>query len=114
MKLVFYSVFILGCFLLGNQIGQACQVCYGEAQSPMIDGARMGMWLLLGLVIIMQGAFVAFFIHLRNAAKKNKSTELIPDPARRQSSLNVSPNLADPGLLGSTRAHYLNGNAKAY
>ena len=51
-------------WFLGDQTAEACTVCYGEAQGPMIDAARAGVWLLFGLVGGVQAAFVAFFVHL--------------------------------------------------
>ena len=42
----------------------ACSICFGEAQGPMIEGARMGVWLLFGLTLLVQGAFAAFFVVL--------------------------------------------------
>ena len=34
----------------------------------MIDAARLGMWLLLGVTLAIQGGFVAFFLYLRRQA----------------------------------------------
>lgn len=51
-------------WFLGQQTAEACTTCYGEAQGPMIDGARAGVWLLFGLVGGVQAAFAAFFVHL--------------------------------------------------
>jgi hypothetical protein len=47
----------------------ACSVCYGEADGPMIDAARLGVWLLFGLVLAVQAAFVLFFLHLRRRSR---------------------------------------------
>ncbi len=55
---------VLLVWFLGQQTAEACTVCYGEAQGPMIDAARAGVWLLFGLVGSVQAAFVAFFVHL--------------------------------------------------
>jgi hypothetical protein len=35
----------------------------------MIDAARLGVWLLFGLVLAVQAAFVLFFLHLRRRAR---------------------------------------------
>ncbi len=47
----------------------ACTACLGQADGPMVDAARLGIWLLLGITACIQGAFVAFFLHLRKHAK---------------------------------------------
>ena len=49
----------------------ACSVCYGQADSPMIDAAQMGTWLLLGVVLAVQMAFAAFFLYLRRQAARH-------------------------------------------
>jgi hypothetical protein len=54
----------------------ACPVCYGNAEGQMIDAARLGMFLLLGIVVLMQGAFGAFFLYLRRQARRAESAAL--------------------------------------
>ena len=56
------------------RVAHACSVCYGEAQGPMIDAARLGVWLLFGLVLSMQLAFGLFFVQLRRRAKAHQQT----------------------------------------
>ena len=36
----------------------------------MIDAARAGVWFLLGAVLVMQAAFVLFFLYLRRRARR--------------------------------------------
>jgi hypothetical protein len=48
----------------------ACPSCYGAAEGPLIDAARVGMWLLLGVTLAIQGAFAAFFLYLRKKARE--------------------------------------------
>jgi len=55
---------VLLVWLLGQPAADACTVCYGQAEGPMIDAARGGVWLLFGLVGSMQISFVAFFVYL--------------------------------------------------
>ncbi len=55
---------VLLVWFLGQQTADACTTCYGDAQGPMIDAARAGVWLLFGLVGSLQAAFAAFFVHL--------------------------------------------------
>jgi len=42
----------------------------------MIDGANFGVLMLLTITLMVQGAFVAFFIYLRNRAKRIADIEL--------------------------------------
>ncbi|MHC4815789.1 MAG: hypothetical protein ACYTFN_22180 [Planctomycetota bacterium] len=62
---------------------EACGVCFGEAEGPMIDGARMGVFMLFGLTILVQGAFGAFFITLYRRSKgtaRNEANEKVSRP----------------------------------
>ena len=55
----------------------ACSQCYGaNVDSPLVDGAKIGVWLLLGVTLCVQGGFAAFFIQLRRRAKRAHSAEL--------------------------------------
>jgi uncharacterized membrane protein len=47
----------------------ACSVCYGEAEGPMMDAAKLGVWLLYGLVLAVQLALLTFFLHLRRRSR---------------------------------------------
>jgi len=59
-----------------QQPADACTVCYGEAEGPMIDAARAGVWLLFGLVAAVQVGFVAFFVYLWRRARLMEPTQL--------------------------------------
>ena len=48
----------------------ACPSCFGQAQGPLIDAARVGIWLLLAVTLCLQGAFAAFFLYLRRRAAR--------------------------------------------
>jgi hypothetical protein len=48
----------------------ACSTCYGDAEGPMIDAARVGTLLMLGVVFFLQIAFAAFFFYLRRRARR--------------------------------------------
>ncbi len=50
--------------------GWACPMCFGQADGPMADATRLGLWLLLGVTLCLQGAFVAFFLYLRRQAAR--------------------------------------------
>jgi hypothetical protein len=64
--------------------GYACNTCYGDASGPMIDGARLGIWLLLGVTLLVQGAFVAFFLYLRRQARRVADAQIDAEWSRLQ------------------------------
>jgi amino acid transporter len=55
--------------LSGGEV-PACSVCYGQAEGPMVDAARLGVWLLFGLTAAVQIAFAAFFVRLWRGARR--------------------------------------------
>ena len=70
-------------WMLGTRSAGACSVCYGQADDPMIDGARIGVFLLFGLVFLVQIAFVMFFLYLRRRAREAGNPLVSPWPAER-------------------------------
>lgn len=54
----------------------ACPLCFGAQETPLIDGAKLGVLVMLGVLFAVQGAFVAFFLYLRKQAKQNADIEL--------------------------------------
>ena len=54
----------------------ACPVCFGALETSMIDGAKLGVLVLLAITLAVQGAFLAFFLYLRRHAKRNAEVEL--------------------------------------
>ena len=70
---------------------QACQACFGaNVDSPLVDGAKIGVFLLLGVTLAVQGGFVAFFLYLRRRAKRLQAAELASEWADLQRSLPTS------------------------
>ena len=62
----------------------ACPVCFGAAEGSMIDGAKLGVVVMLGVLFAVQGGFVAFFLHLRRRAKRIAEVELDTEWAELQ------------------------------
>lgn len=56
----------------------ACEVCFGRAAAtaPMVSSVRLGVFLLLGVTLVMLGAFGAFFVYLRNRARQAESAAI--------------------------------------
>jgi hypothetical protein len=64
--------------LLGATPAAACSVCYGAADggSPLISGARLGVFLLLGVTAAVLGGFARFFFYLRNRARQAEVAQI--------------------------------------
>ena len=54
----------------------ACPVCFGAEEGHLIDGTRLGMLVLLGVTLSVQGAFAGFFFYLRKRAKRIADIDL--------------------------------------
>ena len=65
----------------------ACPVCWGEANSPMVDGAKAGVAVLLGIVVCL---LIAIALIARSWARRARSLDA-------QGSL--SPTLRSPAAL---------------
>jgi MFS-type transporter involved in bile tolerance (Atg22 family) len=60
----------------GSSTLLACPVCFGAEETPMIDGAKLGIIVMLAITFAVQGGFLAFFLYLRKRAKRNADVEL--------------------------------------
>jgi hypothetical protein len=54
----------------------ACPVCFGAEETSMIDGTKLGVAVMLGITLAVQGGFVGFFFYLRKRAKRIAEIEL--------------------------------------
>ena len=54
----------------------ACTMCFGAEETSMIDGARLGVLVMLAVLFAVQGGFVGFFLYLRKRAKRIADIEL--------------------------------------
>jgi len=70
--------------LIGAPPARACPTRYRDAEGPMIDAARLGMWLLLGVTFAIQGGFIAFFLYLRRQARRAQHQALDDEWSRLQ------------------------------
>jgi heme/copper-type cytochrome/quinol oxidase subunit 2 len=70
--LILAAVMVIG----GSSSAFACPVCFGAEESHMIDGTKLGILVLLGITVVVQGAFVGFFVYLRNRARHIADIEL--------------------------------------
>jgi hypothetical protein len=54
----------------------ACPVCFGAEETSLIDATKLGILVLLAVTLAVQGAFVAFFLYLRQRAKRIADIDL--------------------------------------
>lgn len=54
----------------------ACPMCFGAEETPLIDGAKLGVLVMLGITLAVQGGFLGFFLYLRRRAKRMADVEL--------------------------------------
>ena len=64
----------------------ACPVCFGDTDSQMAQGSNNAVLFLLGVVFVVQVAFVALFVNLRRRARllreRREQFQLIEGGAR--------------------------------
>jgi hypothetical protein len=60
----------------GSSSVLACPVCFGAEETSMIDGAKLGVLVLLAVTLGVQGGFVGFFFYLRKRAKRIADIDL--------------------------------------
>ena len=72
------QVFVTAAAVLvgGSSSVFACPVCFGAEESSMLDGTKLGILVLLAVTLVVQGAFVGFFLYLRKHAKRVADVEL--------------------------------------
>jgi hypothetical protein len=63
-------------FLGGGSTLLACPVCFGAEETSMIDGAKLGVLVMLAVLFVVQAGFVGFFLYLRRRAKRIADIEL--------------------------------------
>ena len=63
----------------GSSSVLACPVCFGAfdaKDSSMVDGTKLGSLALLAITLAVQGAFLGFFLYLRQHAKRIADIDL--------------------------------------
>ena len=56
--------------ILSPTMANACPVCFGDPNSPLVKGANNGVWVLLGIIALVQIGFVALFISFWKRARQ--------------------------------------------
>jgi heme/copper-type cytochrome/quinol oxidase subunit 2 len=60
----------------GSSSVLACPMCFGAEETSMVDGAKLGVLVMLAITLVVQGGFVGFFLYLRKRAKRIADIEL--------------------------------------
>jgi hypothetical protein len=58
--------------IVSTEPAGACAVCYGAEDSAMTAGMNNAILMLLGVVVVVQGSFVALFLSLRQRARRTR------------------------------------------
>lgn len=62
--------------IAGSSSVFACPQCFGAEEASLVDGTKLGILVLLGITVAVQGAFGAFFLYLRRRAKRIAESDL--------------------------------------
>ncbi len=81
------AVFVV---IAGGSSVFACPACFGAEETSMIDGAKLGVLVMLAITLAVQGGFVGFFIYLRRRAKYIADVELDTEWSELQKSPKTS------------------------
>ena len=76
--------------VIGGATVLACPVCFGAEETSMIDGAKLGVLVLLAITLVVQGSFAAFFLYLRRRAKRIADADLDDEWSELQKSPRTS------------------------
>jgi hypothetical protein len=63
----------------GSSSVLACPVCFGAfhaEETSLVDGTKLGILALLAVTLAVQGAFLGFFLYLRQRAKRIADLDL--------------------------------------
>jgi hypothetical protein len=73
---------------LGAAPALACSTCYGavDSGSPLVSGARLGVFLLIAVTAAVLGGFARFFFYLRNRARQTEIDQITSEWAQFQRS----------------------------
>jgi hypothetical protein len=77
------KILITAVLLAAPHAALACPVCFGQNDSPLAVAMNQGILLMLGVVVLVLGAFASFFIVLIRRA--NRAAELMSQGEAAQS-----------------------------
>jgi Na+-transporting NADH:ubiquinone oxidoreductase subunit NqrD len=82
------KILITAVLLGAPRAALACPVCFGQNDSPLAVAMNQGILMMLGVVVLMLGAFASFFVVLirranRAAEQMNQADAAQPADASR-------------------------------
>ena len=72
----FATACLAALLIFGPATVYACPVCFGAEETPVIDGTKLGVLVMVIVTLVVQGGFVGFFLYLRRRAKRMAELEL--------------------------------------
>jgi hypothetical protein len=63
-------------FIAGSTPAFACPMCFGAEETSLVNGTKLGVFVMLAITLAVQGGFVAFFLYLRRRAKRIADADL--------------------------------------
>ena len=63
-------------FIAGGASLLACPLCFGAEETPLIDGAKLGVAVMLAITFAVQAGFLGFFLYLRKRARRIADADL--------------------------------------
>ena len=73
LRLIVTTVAVL---IVGSSSVLACPQCFGAQETSLVDGARLGVAVLVVITLVVQGGFAGFFLYLYRRAKRVAELEL--------------------------------------
>ncbi len=70
----------VGALLLPRPL-EACATCFGRSDSALAQGLNMGILFLLGVLLVVLGGLVAFFVYLARRAAAFEAAAAAPAEA---------------------------------
>jgi hypothetical protein len=52
----------------------ACTICFGNADSPLLDAARIGVLTMVGVTACVLAAFARWFVRLARLSREHESS----------------------------------------
>lgn len=71
-----HAVMTTAFVVIGGSSLLACPLCFGAQETSMVDGTKLGVLVMVGITLVVQGGFVGFFLYLRRRAKRIAALEL--------------------------------------
>ena len=65
--------------IAGSSTVFACPVCFGAEETSMIDGAKLGVLVLLAITLAVQGGFLSFFSISASARSSLRTSSSTPN-----------------------------------